>query len=349
MAKWDDVSNDRSRRIYTPAIAVIFLSLALIPFIGSAEADVPTGFSDSLIASGLVNPTAMEVAPDGRIFVSEKNGDLRVIKNGVLLSQPFVSIPVDSNDERGLLGIAFDPNFVSNGYVYVFYVTQNDPVIHSRVSRVTADPANPDMALAGSEVSILDLEPQGSQSHIGGAIEFGSDGKLYVSVGDNLGSQLAQDLTSRFGKILRINSDGTIPTDNPFYNTPGASQEIWAYGLRNPFTFQFSSNGTMHIADVGLASWEEINVGLAGANYGWATCEGACSTPPLVDPLYAYAPPPSNGASIIGGPFYEAVQFPSEYQDSYFFWRLCPGMDQKTQCNQPRSGFCLEHQFPCGH
>jgi len=298
MVQWDDTSNVRFRQIYTPTIAVIFLSLALIPFVGSAAADVPTGFSDTLIAQGLSLPTAMEVAPDGRIFVSEKIGDLRVIKNGVLLAQPFVSIPVNSTDERGLLGIAFDPNFVSNGYVYIFYVTQNDPVIHSRVSRVTADPANPDIALEGSEVPILDLEPQGAQSHIGGAIEFGPDGKLYVSVGDNRSSQNGQDLTSRFGKILRINSDGTIPTDNPFVGVPGAYPEIWASGLRNPFTFQFSSTGTMHIADVGELDWEEINVGLAGANYGWPTCEGVCNDPQFVDPLHSYASPGGGGRCL---------------------------------------------------
>jgi len=321
MVKWGYFSNDSLRRIYTPAIAVILLSLALIPFVGSAEADVPFGFSDTLIAQGLSLPTAMEVAPDGRIFVSEKCGDLQVIKNGVLLAQPFVSISVECNGfEIGLIGIAFDPNFVSNGYVYVFYTTSENS-LHNRVSRFTADPSNPNIALAGSEFILLDTEPVFSDSHMSGAIEFGPDGTLFIASGDNYQSHLAPDLTTRFGKILRINSDGTIPSDNPFVGVPGAYPEIWAYGLRNPFTFQISSTGTMHIADVGQDDWEEINVGIAGANYGWPTCEGACSppNPQFVDPLYSYANLPGDGASVIAGPFYEATQFPSAYQDSFFF------------------------------
>jgi len=348
-----DFSNDSFRPIFTPAIAIIFLSLALIPFVGSAAADVPIGFSDSLIAEGLNNPTAMEVSPDGHlILVSEKCGNLRVIEDGVLLAQPFVSIPVDCNGERGLIGIAFDPNYETNGYVYIFYVTQNDPVIHSRVSRVTADPANHHLALAGSEVPILDLEPQGSESHIGGAIEFGPDDKLYVSTGENNAPQLASDLTSRFGKILRINSDGTIPTDNPFLGVPGAYPEIWASGLRNPFTFQFSSTGTMHIGENGESSWEEINVGLAGADYGWATCEGACNTPPFVDPLYTYAHPGctgctnTGGASIIAGPFYEGTQFPAIYQDSYFFADYVQGFIKRLTPTNQEVDFASNLSFP---
>jgi len=342
-----------ARPIYTPTIAVILLSLAFIPFLGSAEADVPLGFSDTLVAQDLNFPTGMEVAPDGRIFVSEQCGDLRVIKDGVLLAQPFVSIPVDCTGERGLMGIAFDPNFVSNGYVYVFYTTQNDPTIHSRVSKYTADPSNPDIALGGSEVPILDLEPLQTASHIGGAIEFGPDGKLYVATGENYYTYLAQTLSSRLGKILRIDSDGTIPTDNPFYNVTGAYQEIWALGLRNPFTFQFSSTGTMYIADVGQTAFEEINVGLAGANYGWPTCEGVCNDPQFVDPIYSYAHPgvgcpTCGGASISGGPFYEASQFPVEYLDSYFFADYVQGFIKRLTPTNQEVDFASNLSFPVG-
>ncbi len=144
------------RIILTTTVIFSLFILGLISFTELAYADVPPNFSDALIVQGLDTPTAMEVSPDGRIFVSEKCGDLRVIKNGVLLSQPFVSIPVNCQHETGLLGIAFDPNFESNGFVYVFYVTQNNPT--SVVSRFTADPANPDVALAGSEVSIFESD-----------------------------------------------------------------------------------------------------------------------------------------------------------------------------------------------
>ena len=323
-----------SRAFWVSSVAAILLMSIVSPVVAPADAAVPEGFTDTIYASGLSFPTAMEFAPDGRLFVSEKGGDLRVIKNGVLLEEPFVSISVNSEGERGLLGIAFDPNFESNGYVYVYYTTSTSP-IHAKVTRFTADPSNPDRALPGSETHILELEPFATFAHVGGSIEFGSDGKLYVSVGDNYYSYLSQSLTSRFGKILRINADGTVPSDNPFYNVQGAYPEIWALGLRNPFTFQFSGDGSrMYIADVGQHDWEEINYGLGGANYGWPECEGPCSNPDFVDPIYSY-PTSSAGGSIIGGPFYEADQFPAEYQDNYFFGDYVQGWIKRlTPTNQ---------------
>ena len=306
---------------------MVVAALILSAFLSAASSNnvayaaAPAGFADTLLADGLDTPTAMEFAPDGRLFVSEKGGALRVIKNGVLLSAPFASLSVNSEGERGLMGIAFDPNFVQNGYVYVYYTTSADPV-HNKVSRLTADPADPDRALAGSEHTILDMEPLTTEFHNAGSLEFGpEDGKLYVSTGDNYYPYLAQSLSSRFGKILRINPDGTIPADNPFYNTAGAYREIWALGLRNPFTFAFSStDGKMHINDVGQDGWEEINLGQRGANYGWPSCEGACSEPQFTDPVHSYPHPSgAGGSSIAGGAFYAASQFPSEYQESYFF------------------------------
>ena len=279
------------------------------------------GFVDSKFVGGLSLPTAMDFAPDGRLFVDQKAGALRVIKNGVLLDAPFLSVSVNSVGERGLLGIAFDPNFATNGYIYVYYTTSSSP-IHNRVSRFTADPTHPDLALAGSELPILDLENLSSATnHNGGAIHFGKDGKLYVAVGENANSANSQSLSTRLGKMLRINSDGTIPSDNPFFNTIGAKQEIWALGLRNPFTFAFSSEPTstlMYINDVGGNKWEEIDSGMIGANYGWPTCEGVCSNPNFVNPIYTYE---HNGAgkSIAGGAFYESDQFPTDYKGSYFF------------------------------
>src|SRR4051794_29420593 len=143
----------------------------------SLEATVPTGFTESLVANGLSSPTAMEFAPDSRLFVCQQGGQLKIIKNGVLLSTPFVTVNVDNTGERGLLGIAFDPNFSSNHYIYVYY-TATGPSIHNRVSRFTA---NGDTAVAGSEVVILDLNNLSSASnHNGGAIHFGGDGKLYI-------------------------------------------------------------------------------------------------------------------------------------------------------------------------
>lgn len=302
----------------------------------SAEA-LPESFQDSEFVDGLNTPTAMEFSSDGRLFVTEKSGKVMVIKNGELLDTPFVSVSVNSNGERGLLGIAFDPNFATNRYVYIYYTTSTSP-IHNRVSRVFADPANPDRALVGSEVTILDLENlSSSANHNGGAMHFGKDGKLYIGVGENANSANAQSLSTRLGKILRINPDGSIPSDNPFYNTAGAKKEIWALGLRNPFSFAFSpapASTLVYINDVGANAWEEINLGAKGANYGWPTCEGTCSNPSFVKPIYTYSHT-GGGRAIAGGAFYESSQFPSEYKGSYFFGDYVAGFIKRlTPSNQ---------------
>lgn len=322
---------------------------ALLPLVySSAYAIAPTGFSDRLVAAGLKLPTAMEFAPDGRLFVSEKDGMVRVVKDGALLSTPFATLSVNSEGERGLQGIAFDPNFASNHYLYVYYTTGSEPV-HNRVSRLTADPSNPDRMLEGSELPILDLESLVTVSHNGGALGFGPDGKLYVSTGDNYYPHLAQSLTSRFGKILRINPDGTIPSDNPFYNIEGAYREIWAVGLRNPFTFAFSpsSEGKMYINDVGQDSWEEINQGYARANYGWPSCEGSCPDPVFADPVSYYAhPSDGSGSSIAGGAFYTGSQFPSEYRGSYFFGDYAAGFIKRLTPDDQISDFLTNINSP---
>ena len=290
-------------------------------------ATLPTGFIESQVG-GLSSPTAMELAPDGRLFVCLQGGQLRVIKNGALLATPFLTLTTDSSGERGLLGIAFDPNFQSNNFIYVYYTTTITPR-HNRVSRFTA---NGDVALSGSEVPILDLDNlSGATNHNGGAIHFGPDGKLYVAVGENANGANSQTLSNRLGKMLRINSDGTIPTDNPFFNTAtGPNTAIWALGLRNPFTFAFQpGTGRMFINDVGQSTWEEINDGIAMSNYGWPVTEGATSDPRFRTPLFSYGHGGSNttGCAIAGGAFYNpaTVQFPTSYVGKYFFADLCGG------------------------
>jgi glucose/arabinose dehydrogenase len=226
----------------------------------------------SQVATGLDAPAAIAFAPDGRIFVCEQDGSLRVIKNGALLPAPFLTVNVNPLGERGLLGVAFDSNFAVNSYVYVYYTTAGAP-IHNRVSRFRA---NGDVAVSGSEVAILDLEGLGATNHNGGAIHFGPDGKLYVAVGENANAPNAQSFANRLGKILRINGDGSIPVDNPFAaQTTGLNQAVWAMGLQNPYTFAFHpANGRMNINDVGQYTWEEVNEGIGGSNYGWPTYEG---------------------------------------------------------------------------
>ena len=299
----------------------------------AAAATLPSGFSETLIASGLRQPTAMTFAPDGRLFVCEQGGTLRVIKNGVLLPTPFVSLTVSSVGERGLLGVAFDPQFASNRFVYVYY-TATTPNVHNRVSRFIAAG---DVAQAGSETILMDLEPLGATNHNGGAIHFGTDGKLYIAVGENAVGANSQTLANRLGKILRINADGSIPTDNPFYNQAiGVNRSIWALGLRNPFTFAVQPlSGEMHINDVGQNTWEEINLGVAGANYGWPATEGPTSNPAYRSPLLAYTHASSGGCAISGGAFHSmlTVRLPYRYWGAYFFADLCGGWIRARHIN----------------
>ena len=290
-------------------------------------ATLPTGFTESQVG-GLSSPTAMELAPDGRLFVCLQGGQLRVIKNGALLATPFLTLMPNSLGERGLLGVAFDPNFLSNNFVYVYY-TATTPAIHNRVSRFTA---NGDVAVQGSETVILDLDNlSGATNHNGGAIHFGADSKLYVAVGENANGANSQTLNNRLGKMLRVNSDGSIPSDNPFFNTAtGLNRAIWALGLRNPFTFAFQpGTGRMFINDVGQNTWEEINDGIAMSNYGWPDTEGATSDSRFRTPLFSYGhgSTSTTGCAIAGGAFYNptTVQFPSSYVGQYFFADLCGG------------------------
>ena len=286
-------------------------------------ATLPDGFAESEVARGIANPTAMEFAPDGRLFVCQQDGQLRVIKNGMLLSAPFVTVETDPNGERGLLGIAFDPGFTTNQFLYIYY-TATTPRLHNRVGRFTA---NGDLAVEGSERAILDLEDLTSTSHNGGAIHFGQDGLLYVAVGEDSTPSNAQTLNNRLGKILRINRDGSSPVTNPFFNVAsGENRAIWALGLRNPFTFAIDhATGRIFINDVGEDSVEEINEGRAGANYGWPSCEGAChpANPQFQDPVFQYGhgSSPTTGNAITGGAFYTPLvnQFPPSYRGRYFF------------------------------
>jgi glucose/arabinose dehydrogenase len=305
------------------------LLLVLLSSLSLKAATLPAGFAETLVTSGLSNPTTMAFAPDGRLFVCQQGGQLRVIKNGALLATPFVSLPVDAAGERGLLGIAFDPNFASNQFIYLYY-TATTPATHNRVSRFTA---NGDVVAAGSEVVILDLNNlSGATNHNGGAMHFGADGKLYIAVGENATPLNSQTLNNLLGKILRINADGSIPADNPFFNTAaGQNRSIWALGLRNPYTFAFQpGTNRMFINDVGQNAWEEINDGIAGSNYGWPNAEGPSNNPNYRTPLFSYGhggPVATTGCAITGGAFYNPPinQYPSDYVGKYFFADFCSG------------------------
>ena len=317
---------DRRRRLcrrVCRGIVGLVANLMLTPT--APAATVPSGFLDSTYVELPSDATAMQFAPDGRLFVCQQSGKLRVVQNGNLLTTPFVTLSVAASGERGLLGVAFDPDFATNHFVYVYY-TATTPTIHNRVSRFTA---NGNVAVAGSERVLLDLEPLSTATvHNGGAIHFGNDGKLYIAVGDNSQGGRAQKLAYTYGKVLRINRDGTIPTSNPFFATAtGVNRSIWALGLRNPFTTAFQrSTGRFFINDVGRSTYEEINEGASGANFGWPLAEGPSDDPDFRDPFYFY--PHVNGAcAITGGAFYESpvLAFPSGYHGDYFYADYCAG------------------------
>ena len=295
----------------------------------------PAGFTrNASYITGLSAATAFAQAPDGRIFVAQQGGAMRVVhNNGVLSPTPFMTLTVDSNGERGLLGVAFHPNFAVNQLVYAYYTTASGGT-HNRVSRFTA---NGDVVVPNSEEILVNLPGLSATNHNGGAIHFGADGKLYVAVGDNANGANSQSLATPLGKLLRFNDDGTIPGDNPFCTTQGnPACAVWAYGLRNPFTFAVQpGTGRIHINDVGEGTWEEINLGAAGANYGWPNTEGPTAAAGITGPLLAYRhsatnPPGSGpggfftGCAITGGAFYpESGPFPAAYRGSYFFADLC--------------------------
>jgi putative heme-binding domain-containing protein len=280
---------------------------------------LPPGFKAEVVATGLTGATALEVAPDGRLFVCEQTGALRVIKNGKLLAAPFVKLPVEATWERGLIGVTVAPDFPRRPHVFVCYVAAR-PYPHHVVSRLTAAG---DVAERGSEKVLLEGDDQTKlggtvpAGHQGGAVHFGKDGKLYVALGDQTAGKPAQALNSLLGRLLRINPDGSIPDDNPFVSrTTGKYRATWALGLRNPFTFAVQpETGRLFINDVGGVA-EEINEGIAGANYGWPTVEhGPTNDSRFRGPIHHYPT-----ACICGGAFAPRdLGWPKEYRGRYFF------------------------------
>lgn len=278
---------------------------------------VASGFTDSYVVDGLNKPTQMAFTPDGRLLVAEQGGKLRVIKNGQLLSSSALSLTVNKAGERGFSGVVADPDFSSNNYIYVYYTRYTGNVVHNRLSRFTM---SGDTAAASSEKILMDLDPLSSYYHMGGGLHFGSDGKLYVSTGENARGTPAQKMDTVLGKILRLNKDGTIPTDNPFYNsTTGNNRAIFSLGLRNPFTFAIQpGTQTLFINDVGEATWEEVNKGGARSNFGWPNSEGPTTNPAFTTPVHAYQH--NVGSAVIGADFYPTNgTFPSQYRGKYIF------------------------------
>lgn len=327
---------------------------AVLTFLASGSA-VRGGAAPTTIrvANAMGKPVFVTHAPGDyqRLFVVDQTGRIWMLRNGELPTSAFLDVSAISSDafEQGLLGLAFHPNYSVNGRFFIYYTDNLGDIV---VARYTVS-ANPDVSDTSPEVVLRIDHPAGTQTHNGGWIGFGPyDGYLYIAVGDggsfSVLSTNAQDITENLmGKILRIDVDGddfladpqrnyAIPLDNPFVGVEG-DDEIWAYGLRNPWRCAFDSEtGDFYIADVGHSNWEEINFEAAGSNggrnYGWKCMEGmhcttyggcACPSPDLTSPIYEYGHstnPPR--CSITGGEVYRGCAIP-ELHGAYFFADFC--------------------------
>jgi glucose/arabinose dehydrogenase len=301
----------------------------------------------NLFANGFSSPVDLQHAGDDRLFVVEQGGRIKVLNSdGSVNATPFldISTSVSNGSEQGLLGLAFHPDYDTNGFFYVNYTKVNGD---TRVSRFSVDPGDPDVALTGSELIIIEYT-QPFPNHNGGGVQFGPDGYLYISSGDG-GSggdpgNRAQNTTILLGKLLRLDVDNPsggnnygIPADNPFAGSAVNAEEIWAYGLRNPWRFSFdSATGDVWIGDVGQGDVEEIDKAAgneAGLNYGWRCYEGSSpfntsGCPPMGDltfPIAEYSSSTGSGnCSITGGYVYRGSEYPW-IQGIYYAADVCSG------------------------
>jgi glucose/arabinose dehydrogenase len=294
------------------------------------------------VVGGLRNPLDLQSAPGDRdrLFVVEQEGRIRLVRGGQLVSTSFLDIVsrVGSGGERGLLGLAFHPQYATNRRFYVNYTDLNGDTNISEFRSTSADSADP-----ATERVLLHV-PQPFPNHNGGGLTFGGDGFLYIGLGDGgsggdpFGN--GQRLSTPLGKLLRIDVDRgqpfAVPNDNPFLSTPGAFPAVWAYGLRNPWRFAFDrATGDLYIGDVGQNRLEEVDVGLAsrhgGENYGWNIMEGrscfspssGCNQSGLVLPVVQYDH--NTGCSITGGAVYRGCRMPG-YAGTYFYGDFCTGI-----------------------
>ncbi len=336
--------------VITLVLSTAALALAALTVQAPPAAATPTGSSGSavtLVSDGIREPDALRTAPDGRLFLLQQSGKVRIVHRGRLLKGSALTIDaaqiVEHNNSAGLLSIAFPPDFTTAAVQHVYLLYTHEPMAgyayrHNVVSRWviqgnTIDPT--------SEEILVHLDPLTDSagafatSHYGGDMEFGGDGKLYVSVGDLYQAVNGQSLTTLNGKILRYNSDGTIPSNNPFVGQlSGRLQAIWSVGVRNPFKLTFDPrNGRMIIGDVGSTKFEEVNVlppKSPGLNFGWADVEGYTSDPAYTSPALAYPHTSTtgelSGCAVMGGDMYRprTSLFPA-LQGQYLFADFCQG------------------------
>jgi glucose/arabinose dehydrogenase len=332
-----------------PAFAalIVLVHLAVPPW--ASPHGVIHGFVDDAVTSGLTLPVAFATLPDGRVLIAEKAGVVRVVSGGRLLPDAFIDLRARVNDywDRGLLGLAADPAFAQNGFVYLFYVHEDDPFTYSgpKTSRLVRVTAMGDAADPATEVVLIGGIPADSPSHNGGALRFGPDGALWITTGDASSFNAVDtralrtlQLDSLAGKLLRVDPAGRGLADNPFWNgdADAVRSKVYAYGFRNPFRLTFRPDtGRPYIADVGANDWEEVNAVVRGGNHGWPCVEGPlpqAGYQPLAEcqalyaqgagavslPLVTY-PHVTGTASVTGGAFYTGTAFPDHYRGAYFF------------------------------
>lgn len=302
-----------------------------LAFVSGARAaiEVPPGFVVETLARGLNAATAIAPTPDGRVLIAEQFGSLRVWKEGRLLERPALDLSerLDTYWERGLIGVTLHPEYPIQPYVYLMYVAK-EPFSHHVISRFRlegdiVDGASEQVLLKGDDQTrFKGSHPHG---HQGGPLRFGPDGKLYAAIGEQTAGRPAQQLDAILGKVLRLDADGTIPVDNPFYSqAEGKYRAIYAIGLRNVYGLAFQpGTGRLFATDVGQTSWEEVDEIFAGANYGWPDVEGTGAKQGFVNPLHVY--PPALGRSIVGAAFPHIgradtlTELPERWRRRFFF------------------------------
>jgi glucose/arabinose dehydrogenase len=346
-------------KLVTRTIAALFMFSVVFPVVlaGAQAGNDEEQVAVELVMDGFDAPLFVTHAGDERLFVVEKDGVIRIIENGQVLQEPFLDITglIDSRQfEQGLLGLAFHPDYDTNGTFYVSY-SERPNGRQFIVASYQRSQDNPDRADPNSASILLDIYHEGN-NHYGGMLAFGpNDGYLYVSTGDGGGAydplRNAQDLGTLLGTILRLDVDSgdpyAIPPDNPFVGVEGARDEIWAWGLRNPWRFSFDPlTGDMYIGDVGQETWEEINVILAsstgGLNFGWPQTEGFDCTrftqdcdPDLYEPPAVVIPNTTGVAcSITGGYVYRGSPASILY-GQYIFGDFCSGKIWSMQADSP--------------
>lgn len=293
----------------------------LIAAIGTASHVGP--FTATRVATGLTRPVSFALAPDGRVFICEQGGALRVVRGGRLLPRPVLHMHVEDRGEQGLLGVAVDRDFSRTKRLFLVYTPLGRPV-HVVVASVQLAG---DTLLPGTHRELFRSDAMTGAVHAGGSVALDASGHLLVGIGDGDDERAASSLHSSLGKVLRIGRDGSVPLDNPFLSfTSGAHRAIWARGLRNPFAIGVHPRtGRVMVNDVGHQSAEEVDDVRAGDHLGWPLFEGPSIHPEYRSPRYSYDH--SQGCSITGGAFHAAAgaRLPAPWRDGWFFTDFCRG------------------------